>query len=193
MIMKKRKVILVLFFLFFSAISYAQSVRIYVLGGGNIDFIFNSMSSYTNGITYQDWTVIGMTITDPTATYTTWDLKVEAQDPDADGFITGSNPINKIPFSTIELSAKVTAGCVKCKVIFPGPSPFNLALPAPGAGVALVDGSKLGMPEFPPYLNFATDEIAVSYYCGTTAANNLLGKAPDYYTDIIQFTLTMYP
>lgn len=187
-----------LVFFFFLIISHgikAQSatpggsVRIMVFSGGNLDFVFNSIAKYKNGITYTNWTTLGISVTDSAAApdYQTWEVSVEAMDSDGDGAITGSNPANTIPFASIEIGASAGLGCATCNFIFPGP-PY-LALPAPGAGVAIVDGGPADA--IPPNLVFTNDQILITYRCGVTTS--LLGSVADYYSDDIVFTLQMDP
>lgn len=208
-------------FLFCLAVSgFAQSstpggsVRLTVLSGSNIDFVFNSLPKYAAGIVLSDWTVLGISVTDnagdlnaPPAVddYTTWRLYAEALDSDGDGFITGAGPpltANQLPFSTIEMFVSaVSPGCVSCANLYPAPP--GLALPAPGMGSAtpLVDGSApTGEPvpadqieDVPSIenLDYTTARITISYQCGVTVP--LMGSPADYYTDDIVFTLEMNP
>ena len=183
------------------------SVRLTVLSGGNLDFIFNSIAKYKSGITYTNYTVLGISVTDNAGDnnpaipdgiddYTTWVLFVEAQDADLDGAITGTNPANTLPFTTIEMSAAITAGCPTCVSAFAGP-PY-LPLPAPGLGILtpLVDGSGGGADEIEDVpsaenLSYTLDQVSITYRCGVTTS--LLGSISDYYTDDIIFTLLMSP
>lgn len=190
---------------------YAQSstpggsVRLTVLGGGNLDFVFNSIAEYKAGITYTNWTILGISVTDIAGDnnppggdgiddYTQWTLSVEAQDNDGDGAITGTNPANTLLFSTIEMSASISGGCLTCVSLFPGP-PY-LPLPASGAGVPIVDGSGGGADEIedvpsPENLVYTLDQISITYRCGVTTS--LLNSTPDFYADDIVFTLLMSP
>lgn len=183
------------------------SVRLTVLTGSNIEFVFNSIAKYSAGITLTNWTVLGISVTDnpgdnnaPPAVddYTTWRLYAEALDSDGDGGITGSGvPIpNQIPFSTIELSASVSLGCGTCVVPIPG----FFALPAPGMGVLfpLMDGSGGGADQIDDVpsadnLDYTTDQVAISYQCGVTTPLINTNTPADYYSDDIVFTLEMNP
>ena len=187
------------------------SVRLTVHSGGNLDFVFNSIAKYKSGITYSNWTILGITVTDnpgdnnaPPAVddYTQWRIYVEAADIDGDGAITGTTglPINTLPFSTIEMGASIDAGCGTCNIFYPALGPF-LPLPAPGMGVLtpIADGSNApGWPpdqitDFPSADNlvYTTDRISITYRCGVTTA--LLDSPSDYYSDDIVFTLEMLP
>ena len=180
------------------------SVRLTVLGGGNVDFVFNTMSDYKLGKTYTNWTILGISVTDVAGDnnppggdgvddYTTWNLTVEADDADGDGAITGTNPANTIPFGSIELSASVYAGCGTCNVFG---SPFVALTNLPNI---IADGSNGG--GWPPdqirdvpsgdNLSYSGDQIAITYRCGVTTS--LLGNAADYYSDDMIFILTMSP
>ena len=97
--------------------------------GGNVEFIFNSMSEYKLGVTYNNWTTIGISVRDEAGDinlpagddYTQWQLSFQAQDADGDGFMNGVNALNKILFSSFELKATIAAGCGTCNVFA---SPF---------------------------------------------------------------------
>lgn len=176
------------------------SVRLTILGGGNVEFIFNSMSEYKLGVTYNNWTTIGISVRDEAGDinlpagddYTQWQLSFQAQDADGDGFMNGVNALNKILFSSFELKATIAAGCGTCNVFA---SPFVALAVAPGA--VLVDGSNGG--SWPPdqisdvpsadNLTYVADQINISYRCGVTTS--LLGQPADYYSDDIVFTLLM--
>ncbi|HEY4798860.1 MAG TPA: hypothetical protein VII99_07275, partial [Bacteroidia bacterium] len=134
-------------FILFSLVGFSQSstpggsVRLTVLDGGNVNFVFNTLSTLASGITYSNWTTLGITVIDNPGDnnppigvddYTSWKLSVVSLDPN----IMGANPVNTLPLSTIQVSASISAGCVTCNV---HGSPF-VALPAPGPGVVLVDG-----------------------------------------------------
>jgi hypothetical protein len=186
--------------LFGQASTPGGSVRLTVLGGGNVEFIFNSMNDYKVGVTYNNWTTLGISVRDEAGDinlpagddYTQWQLSFQAQDADGDGFMNGTNAVNKILFSSFELKATVGAGCATCNVFG---SPFVALAVAPGA--VLVDGSNGG--GWPPdqirdvpsadNLTFGSDQVNISYRCGVTTS--LLGSPADYYSDDIVFTLLM--
>lgn len=178
------------------------SVRLTVFGGSNVDFVFNSISDYKTGITYLNYTVIGISVTDEIGDnnplggdgiddYTNWNITFQADDADGDGSLTGTNPANTIPFSTIEVSATIASGCITCNV-FGSPWVPLAAAPSP----FLVDGSLGGADQIedlpsPENLSYTLDQINISYRCGFTTS--LLGEAPDYYSDDIFFDLLMSP
>ena len=175
-----------------SLLSFAQpaSVRIEVLSGGNLSFVFNSIAKYKNGITSPaNYTTVGITVDEGGAAtdYLRWELTVEAEDADADGFINGTDPANTLPFSTVEISSATVQGCVPCQHFFPGGP--NLILS--NVPQVLVDGDQAaGVDDIPPNLSFTNDKIGITYYVGTSTP--LLGAAPDFYSDVLLITLTMY-
>ena len=167
--------------------SQGGSVRIAVYGGGNLEFVFNSMGDYNTGITQTNWSLLGLEVNDDVAlpNFTTWRLTMEADDADADGFLTGLNPLNTLPFNAIEIRATVAAGCASCNTFG---SPFVGLTAAP---VVIADGGPAVGPPLVPGLATATDQLNISYRCGV--AVSMLSGAADYYSDDIVFTLEMNP
>lgn len=176
----------------FPATGHAQSsVRIAIYGGGNLDFVFNSISDYNTGLTYANWTLIGIEVIDDpldATDYLTWELRFEASDADGDGALTGTSAVNTIPFATVEARATLSAGCATCR--FFG-SPFVALSPV---STLLVDGNALGgADDIPPNLATTTDQINISYRCGVTTNLLTLSAAADYYSDDIFLDLIMSP
>ncbi len=167
--------------------SQVGSVRIQVYGGGNLDFVFNSISDYKAGITYTNFTLIGIEVTEPLIgdTYETWELRFEAADINVDGNLNGTDPANTIPLSAIEVQASsIALGCPTCNLFG---SPW---IPLSGASTLLADGNALGgADDIPPNLATPTDQINISFQCGVTTS--LLGATPDYYADDIYIDLIM--
>ena len=168
-----------------------------VLGGGNVEFIFNSISKYKTGITYTNWTTLGITVKDEAGDinlpvgddYTQWEVDFQAQDANGDGVMNGLNPANSLAFTAIEVSASVAAGCGTCNTYL---SPF---LPLTVLPTLLVDGTLGGADQIedfpsPENLVFASDQINITYRCGAPPST-LLGTQADYYSDNIIFTLLM--
>lgn len=186
-------------FLFAQSSTPGGSVRITVFGGGSIDFIFNSMSDYNTGITYLNYTRIGITVRDepgdinapPGDDYTNWNVTVQVDDADADGFLTGGIPANTIPFSSVEVQATgIFSGCITCNLL------GSLWLPLAVAPTIIMDGSLGGADQIedvpsPENLTYTADQVNISFRCGVTTS--LLGATADYYSDDIFFDLTMSP
>lgn len=188
----------ILFFFFtIHHFSFSQdgSVRIRVFGGGTVDFIFNSLSDYNTGITYSNWTLLGIEVTEgvppipPVPTdRTAWEITVYADDADGDGGITGISPANVLPLgllSVVEVQATSIASCVPLPV---GPCPVNLFaspwLPLQTAPTVLIDGNAAGgADDVPPNLDYNSTQVNISYRCGVT--NSVFGEAADYYSDDI--------
>lgn len=180
--------IIIFFFGFYQPVfSQGGSVRIAVYGGGNLEFVFNSMGDYSSGITHTNWSLLGLEVNDDVTLpdFTTWRLTVEADDADADGFLTGLNTLNTLPFNTIEIRATIAAGCASCNTFG---SPFVGLTAVP---VTLVDGGPAVGPPLVPGLVPTTDQLNISYRCGVTIS--MLSGAADYYSDDIVFTLEMNP
>ena len=165
-------------------------VRVAVLGGGNVNFVFNNMQDYKNGITYTNWTLLGITATQanpapPNFDNATWTLDIQAAGPN----FVGVNPANTLPLTTIQTKAIVSAGCATCNVFG---SPFQTLTAAP---VVLATGTLAGdqLPDSGAGdLNFGTDQIAITYTAGKNPLGSLLGKAADYYSVDVWFTAKIF-
>jgi hypothetical protein len=198
---------LILFFGFilFPIVVFSQSstpggsVRLAVLGGGSVDFVFNSMNDYTAGITLTNWTLIGISVRDEAGDinppagddYTTWTFSISADDPGADG-LDGLNPANKLPLSNIQVRTTVAAGCATCN-FFGSPWVDLSAVPA-----VFVDGSGGGADQIEDVpsaenLTFGADQMNISYRCGVSTSLLTLSLPVDYYSDDIWFDLIMSP
>jgi len=182
------------------------SVRLTIVSGGSVDFVFNSIASYKNGITTPaNQTKIGISVTDDVGgtDYKRWELNMETQENIVDGVINGADALNPgLPLKTIEVSAAIFAGCGTCNVYG---SPWHPLLPV-GSSTLLADGTNhlvVGGCPCPPgdeifdvpdasNLNSAVDQIGITYRCGVGAGNSLLGYAADYYADVsVVFILCM--
>lgn len=192
-----RKIIYIIISVVSPIIGLSQSsVRISVFGGGNVDFIFNSIGDYKAGLIYPNFTLIGIEVIDAVdlpleVDYTRWELRFEANDANGDGNFNGSKPLNILPLSVIELSATQFAGCAGCDFSFSAGF-----LPLSNVSQLLVDGDLLGAADdIPPNLSTALDQINITYRCGVGVANNILRLSPaaDYYADDIFIDLIMSP
>lgn len=191
------RIIAFIFCIISFAYSYSQdgSVRVRVFAGGNLDFVFNSISDYKTGITFLNYTVLGIEATDLAGGIdrTAWRIEVSADDADGNGLLDGTNPANTLPFSTIEVQATSIASCV------PLPCPINLFgspwLPLATAPTIIVDGNAAGGADDiiagVSELAFTTDQINISYRVGFTTS--LLGEQADFYSDEINFVIFISP
>ena len=187
--------ILILFLNFYQCLfSQDGSVRVRIFAGGTLDFVFNSISDYKVGITYLNYTVIGVEATEGVPTNrTAWTLEVSADDADADGFLTGTDPANTLPFSSIEVQATSISSCV------PVPCPINLFgspwVPLAVLPTIIADGNAAGgADDIVPGISelaYTTDQINISYRAGFTTS--LLGEQGDFYADEINFDIFIFP
>lgn len=158
--------------------SYSQgTVRLSVLDGGNVNFYFNSLTKYNSGITYTDYTVLGITCDDddnPTNGYN-WTLEVKALTAQFDG-----DGGNTLPLSTLEITPSKVAG---------------LPFAALSGTIVLTNVDQTLASEV--ILNGApaadepsatTDQVGITYECGTTVP--LLLEPADYYVVDLEYTLT---
>jgi hypothetical protein len=198
--MLSRFFIVILFLNFYQYIlSQDGSVRVKVFGGSSIDFVFNSISKYKNGIPFPPstvyQTVLGIEATDPAGgtDRTAWRIEVRAEDADGDGNLNGTNPANTIPLSAVEIQATSIASCV------PVPCPINLFgspwIPLSNIPAILVDGNALGGPDDiiagTSELAYTTDQIRITYRCGVTTS--LLGRPADFYSENIFLDIYLTP
>ncbi len=172
------------------------SVRVQAYGGGNVQFIFSSIAEYKSGISLNNWTVIGIGVTEPAANFNGWTLSVSVDDNDLnplDNSLTGSTVANTIPFSDIQVQATSMKSCV------PVPCPVNLLaspwvnLVAQPASTIIANGSNDANCPCPPgilnTLTPPTDQINISYRCGVFPLGSMLGKPADIYSDNIYFDI----
>jgi len=170
---------------FFSIIVFGQNVtsRLRIEAGGNVYFHFNSLEKYNNGIVYSDWTKLKVyfldTLNNGTQNNSTkWQLSVNAT---RDGIYGDSGVNPALDLSTIEFTSVGTdAGAT-----YNNPtvlSDLKTILVRDGSQTVDISAGTSG---------FA--DVLVSYHCGTTAGNKLLGKPPDYYYVDIVFTLEEQP
>ena len=164
------------------------SVRLTVLAGGNVPFVFNSMEKYRNGINYDRWTKFGITVVDSPAapTLLTWTLEFRALTVS----FTGEDPGNTLPLQILELT------------------PTGLGVPA----YTFVSAVPIELQSFnqtlvsdvlPPNRSYVDDHVDITYDCGRNllagppASKELLELVPpaaaDYYVVDIVFTLRANP
>jgi len=165
------------------------SVRLSVLSGGNVPFIFNSIERYQNGISRPFWTRFGITVVDsppPIPTYTTWELTFRATTATIDG-----EGGNTLPLRILELTPSIASGLGGATLDVP------LIKELSAVDQLLISDA------IPPNRSYVTDQLEITYDCG----RNLLGGPPatkelmelvptavaDYYVVDIQFTLTATP
>ena len=148
------------------------TVRVRVVRGARLDFIFNSLSRYTDGMTYTDFTKIDIYYNDtvgvgvPNSNCTGWELTVKALQPQFEGDMSAQI----LDLATIVFSVKrdgIDAGT------------FTLS------NAEQVIASDV----FPNIVN-VNEEILITYNCGTLPGNNLMNKMPDYYNVDLVFNLT---
>lgn len=174
------KSVLLLFFLISNAlVSFAQdnTARLTVLIGSHIEFNFNTLDKYSNGIRINNGTTFGITMVDLTGgTLTGW--HIDFQSFLAQPTIDGANPLNTLPLNTIQVEATDANG--------------NLATAAFTGlqDLAVAPGNTLMSTVDPAHIpaNANTHQVNLSYECGI-ANGSLLGSTADYYTVEIEVIL----
>jgi len=131
-----------------------------MLSGANVDFIFNSLQKYESGISYPNYTKIGVKYVRqplPSGSDTTWIMQFYANTPTIIGSGTNYLDLDVIKLTAVYQSEKDSAYLSS-------------------AYQTLVKNGKRG--------DFNSNVVTISYECGIT--NTLLYKKPDFYTvDII--------
>lgn len=178
-----------------------NSARISILSGGNLEFSFQNISDYENGVTLLNKTVIGISIcdcssevgTDPIAnsSITGWDLYFDTDD----NQLTGSNPANTLPLCFLEAEATIRSGLAGVNVT------GRQALEqegSPATPIATESTDPLTISD----RFWSSDQLNISYYLAVPPTNaictgsgntfplinqgNIVG---DFYTATISFTL----
>lgn len=150
--------------------------RLTTIIGSHIEFNFNTLDDYNNGIRIENGTTLGITMSElAPAVLTGWHIDVQA----FMGAVTidGSGG-NTLPLNTIQIEATDANGNL-ATATFTGLQ--DLAI-APGATLmSTVD--PLHIPADPN-----THQINLSYECGI-ANGSLLGQVADYYTVEVEIIL----
>ena len=161
-----------------------NSARISVLSGGNVPFIFNSISTYASGITRTNWTRFGISYTDSIGSVG-WELHFRAADVDGDGAISSDDGASTIPFNVLVLTASNALGLPAGPTVYSAPTALS------GIDALLVTTSE-------DTTDATTHQIFITYACGTNPCpcppgNNILDQSPqlipDHYLEEIIFSL----
>jgi hypothetical protein len=147
----------------------SPSGRLVIKQGANLDFIFNSLKRYANGITYDRWTTLDV-IYDSDGGGTTWRLSIKANNATIDGDGGNTLNLNVLEITTLDggginnlgafVQPKITLTDLDQDLVMGNP-------PDGGAGDNLVD---------------------LTYECGVT--NSVLGEMSDYY--VVDLVITLY-
>lgn len=167
----------ILFFISVAKVSGQDNyARLTVLIGSHIEFNFNSLDKYQNGVQITDGTTLGIAIGEiAPAVMTGWHLDVQTFLGATD--LVGSTGAT-LPSETIQIEATDANGNL-------GTAIFGGLRDLTAAGATLMSTNDLS--DVPADPN--THQINISYECGMTPANNLLGATADYYTIEVEFIL----
>ncbi|RMG77245.1 MAG: hypothetical protein D6707_11380 [Bacteroidetes bacterium] len=185
----KKHILYILFlFLIEGAFGQYNTIRVVLVSGGRVNFNFNSINDYKNGKTDTEGTLIGVSLADadPLDGVTVDGFEIYANTPSA--VIQGENPVNTLPLSTIELTPAAVSGFATTVFTAGGPLVTGTGPLPPAGPTGLLLArcrSTTGCTDVP--LSSVTDIFRVTYSCGTTALNNLLGQPADYYTVEISY------
>jgi len=165
------------FLISYAGLGQDNFARITNLIGSHIEFNFNSIDKYQNGITYTDGTTFGITMFNepPGPVLTGWHLDFQSNlaQPTIDG--AGGN---FLPLNTIQVIATNAVGLA--------PSPANIYNVA--QDLTIGGNTLLTSTTIPTDGN--THQVNITYECGIANGNLLdAGAASDYYRVEIEFIL----
>lgn len=166
---RKRFIAILVFF--FLQIFYLNgqniSLNLRVVSGGNISYIFNSLTKYQTGITYEDWTRLQIFFNDttnagdPSPSTTGWELKVRAIQ---NGIMSDGGNLN-LDTELIKIRPRITAGGNSTNVNL-----TNINLTNGFQTIVEGDGNQIIL-----------EEVFISYDCGVDPSPKILNNPPDFY------------
>lgn len=165
-----------LFGLHLYGVAQDNTARLTTLIGSHIEFNFNSIDKYRNGIRIQDGTTLGISMTDLSGgTLTGWHIDMQSflSQPTIDG---GGG--NSLPLNVVQVEATDANGNL-------GTASFNGL-----QDLSITPGNELMNTNDPAHIpaNSNTHQVNLSYECGI-ANGSLLGSTADYYTIEVEIIL----
>ena len=153
-----------------SYIAYSQYViSTSVIYGGNVDFLFGSMTKYASGINFNDYTNIKITARDTVNAAARWKFSVYATDTQLNGELGNSLPLNNIEIQVI------------CKDHLNATIASTLFVPITSLPQDLITNI--------PQTTIGTYySMYITYRCGVTTP--LLGKNSDFYFSYLLFKVS---
>jgi len=168
----------VLCFLLFNGTAQDNFARLTTMIGSHIEFNFNTLDKFNNGVRITDGTTLAITMQNlpAGAAVTGWHIDVQSwlAQPTIDG--AGGNVL---PLNTIQIEATDANGNLAGSTFF---GLQDLAI-APGATLMSTAGFGANVPADPN-----THQINLSYECGI-GNGSLLGSTADYYTVEVEVIL----
>jgi hypothetical protein len=161
--------------LFFGVILFAnqmfgQSLRLSVKRGGVIQFYFNTLKKYNEGITYNDYTQIAVAFSEHSAPKdSSWQMEVRALNATIDGGGTNTLPLNVIRMQTSDGGSSTSATYT-------------------GGWVQLTNAYQVVVSNGPEGA-FTDNVVNISWDCGIT--NSVSGESPDFYAVDIDILITV--
>lgn len=172
------KLIVLITFVFSTMIGLSQDnvARLTVLIGSHIEFNFNTLDHFNNGIRIEDGTTIGITMSEISpAVLTGWHIDMQAFMGEVTINGTGGNTL---PLNAVQIEATDANGNL-ATATFTGLQDLSVA-----PGVLLM--STVDPAHLPADPN--THQIDLTYECGI-ANGSLLGQVADYYTVNVEIIL----
>ena len=179
---KHRKVILLIpIFICFFGNAFAQpaSASMVLISGGNIQFIFQNLANYKNGITLTNQTIWGCTVVDlvPAPAVTGFHVEVAA---DGGAIEFTGNGGRTLPLNVVQLRGSNVVGL--------GAAVYAAMSDLPN------DAAPLTLMTYTPGVwadtDYTTHQFAVTYEAGIGNGDLLsMDEEPDYYTVTVYFDL----
>ncbi len=180
MIIRLKNILLfqALMLLSWSTLAQDNVARLTLLIGSHIEFNFNSIADYQNGKQITNGSTIGVTMSEILpAVLTGWHIDVQTF-LGATDFTDNSGGGVLLPSETIQIEATDASGNL-------GTATFTGLQDLSAGGATLMSTNDLA--HVPANPN--THQINLSYECGMTVANNLLGTNGGYYTIEVEVIL----
>ena len=172
----KKMICVVLCFVCFALAAQDNNARLTTVIGSHIEFNFNSLTDYENGVRITDGTTIAITMSEISpAVLSGWHIDVQSFSGQAtlDGAGGNTLPLNSIQIEATDANGNLSSA------IFNGLQDLSIA---PG-NTLMITTSLSHVPTNPN-----THQINLSYECGM-ANGSLLGQAGDYYTVNVEIIL----
>lgn len=148
--------------------------RLTIQSGNDINFNFQLLDHYQNGVSYNNWTRLTVFFEDLGDPLREWKLSVQAMTPNIQGDAGNNLPLNTIEFNITGDDPLATYNNNAANAVLTSLANRNL----------VEDGQQTLIPG-------VLTNLFITYHCGKSVyvANSLIGNNPDYYYVEVLFTL----